>query len=240
MLKRIAPSYHGFTLIELLIVVAIIAILAAIAVPNFLEAQTRAKVSRAQADMRAIATGVEAYRVDNNSYPEGSDNPANIPQHMVDLLGPLAPGYYGFRTRGAGGLAVGRDFAGLTTPVAYLTTIPVDPFVASPGPFTYCYRNAKVKKNGWVITSPGPDIDLLATGGVGTTNTSSPVSTAVDTKVPARLADINEAEVIKFMEGPPTDPAADRAKLREYLTELSYDPSNGTASDGDLWRLGGF
>src|SRR5215210_3826948 len=60
---------EGFTLIELLIVVAIIAILAAIAVPNFLEAQTRSKVSRVKADQRSLATAIEAYYVDNNSYP---------------------------------------------------------------------------------------------------------------------------------------------------------------------------
>ena len=57
---------QAFTLIELLIVVAIIAILAAIAVPNFLEAQVRAKVSRTKADMRSIATAIESYRVDHN------------------------------------------------------------------------------------------------------------------------------------------------------------------------------
>jgi len=59
----------GFTLIELLIVVAIIAILAAIAIPNFLEAQVRSKVSRARADMRTLAGALETYMVDWNKYP---------------------------------------------------------------------------------------------------------------------------------------------------------------------------
>ena len=63
-------SKHSFTLIELLIVVAIIAILAAIAVPNFLEAQTRAKVARVKNDLRSVATAIEAYRVDTNKYPD--------------------------------------------------------------------------------------------------------------------------------------------------------------------------
>ena len=62
-------SEQAFTLIELLIVVAIIAILAAIAVPNFLEAQVRAKVSRTKSDFRSLATALEDYHVDNGNYP---------------------------------------------------------------------------------------------------------------------------------------------------------------------------
>ena len=60
---------HAFTLIELLIVVAIIGILAAIAVPNFLNAQIRAKVARVHAEMKTCATAMESYRLDHNYYP---------------------------------------------------------------------------------------------------------------------------------------------------------------------------
>src|SRR5262245_10606079 len=59
----------GFTLIELLIVVAIIGIIAAIAIPNLLNAIDRSKQKRSMADMRSIGTAVEEYAIDNNFYP---------------------------------------------------------------------------------------------------------------------------------------------------------------------------
>jgi prepilin-type N-terminal cleavage/methylation domain-containing protein len=76
----------GFTLIELLIVVLIIAILAAIAVPNFLEAQVRAKVSRAKADMRTLATALEAYAADNLAYPIDVDYTMNWYYYIGDSV----------------------------------------------------------------------------------------------------------------------------------------------------------
>ncbi len=112
-----APLRRAFTLIELLIVVAIIAILAAIAVPNFLEAQTRSKVSRTRADMRTTAVALESYYVDANGYPlchtfgvAGSVagwDPAN-PEASADQLGILER---------------------LSTPIAYISqALTRDPF----------------------------------------------------------------------------------------------------------------
>jgi general secretion pathway protein G len=63
----------GFTLIELLIVVAIIGIIAAIAIPNLLNAIDRGKQKRTMADLRSIGTSVEAYSVDTNIYPTAAN-----------------------------------------------------------------------------------------------------------------------------------------------------------------------
>ena len=90
----------GFTLIELLIVVAIIGILAAIAVPNFLNAQVRAGISRVKGDFKALETALKSYMMDHNKYPPDRGGP-NV---------------------GAGDDA---SYSHLTTPIAYLSSIDV-------------------------------------------------------------------------------------------------------------------
>lgn len=93
----------AFTLIELLIVVAIIGILAAIAVPNFLNAQIRAKVSRVQADQQAYSTAMEMYSLDHaGNYPNQNDiwqltSPVSyIASLNPDPFAPAEPGRFNF------------------------------------------------------------------------------------------------------------------------------------------------
>ncbi|WP_243371820.1 prepilin-type N-terminal cleavage/methylation domain-containing protein [Geotalea sp. SG265] len=62
-------SKKGFTLIELLIVVAIIGILAAIAIPQFSAYRAKAYNSAAQSDLKNAKTGLEAFFADNQKYP---------------------------------------------------------------------------------------------------------------------------------------------------------------------------
>ena len=66
-----AGTIRGFTLIELLIVVAIIGIIAAIAIPNLMNAVDKSKQKRSMSDLRTICTAVESYAVDTANYPYG-------------------------------------------------------------------------------------------------------------------------------------------------------------------------
>lgn len=200
---------RGFTLIELLIVVAIITILALIAVPNFLEAQTRSKASRVKAEFRTLATALEAYFTDNNAYPYGVFSP---PQQK--------------------GPASLENYVPLTTPVAYLTHLPInEPFTPDSGflqpdgtwvprPWGHDYYfywrldgpfvkffNLPQTKSAWLLRSVGVD---------------------------------------RRAEGKLIDAVCNSAVTGEFVTpegwqgvNMIYDPSNGTVSRGDIARVGG-
>ena len=99
----------GFTLIELLIVIAIILILIAIALPNFLEAQIRARVTKSNGEIRTYITALESYFIDWNVFPNDHDSRWGTP------FGPNNQ----------------DGFTKLTTPIQYLRDLPFDPFGAN-------------------------------------------------------------------------------------------------------------
>lgn len=209
--------YRGFTLIELLIVVAIIAILAAIAVPNFLEAQTRAKVSRAKADMRSLSTAIETYVVDYNTYLY-----CNLPANAL-------------RTRGRP--ASKETFERLTTPIAYLSGIEAftDPFKpkgiyeqswTTPGPFPkkFDQDSARIYYYNARNNSPGGNArwdELIKKG------EPKPLWYFMESSGPDGYRH-NMASALNFDGIQDSD-----------LPEAMYDATNGTASRGSMWRGGG-
>jgi len=200
--------FSAFTLIELLIVVAIIAILAAIAVPNFLEAQTRAKVSRVKTDLRCLATGIEAYAADNNKYPD------------VDASVLVPPIKYGSEY-------CRRVFVILSTPVAYLANASlrdafyVRPTVADPGVFLG-YANC---------VEMAPSLPAL---GISSTEKQMAIfvmhrwlvqSIGPDGLPFAMMNTADQNFMLAFLA------LTDRTDLSYF-----YDPSNGTVSVGDIVR----
>ena len=190
---------NAFTLIELLIVVAIIAILAAIAVPNFLEAQVRSKVSRVKSDLRTIATGVESYAVDNNRIPRM-----------------LHTGYYS-DTYYYGGVShdvYGCLWQGLTTPIAYLTSVEwIDPFQIASNAFRlderfYTYQDIRAY--------------------LDRNSTSLFWNAALNFYGSFRTGSVGPDRSFQH----PPAPAAPF----QYSGSLCYDPTNGTVSYGNIWR----
>lgn len=194
---------YAFTLIELLIVVAIIAILALIAVPNFLEAQTRSKVSRVKADMRSVAVALESYAVDHNAYPKSLRQVGQTRKWM---------------------------YRQLTTPIAYITSAPPDPFNVSEAdpdnrvfPFwTSDSFEISTQSYGIILSEVLPNVALGAT---------PPYLT---TKKFWVLLSYSPDQDFDCMDNPK---GAIRNTANGWPQPIQeYDPSNGTISDGDVFK----
>ena len=195
----------SFTLIELLIVVAIIAILSAIAVPNFLEAQTRSKVSRVHADTRSIATAIEMYCTDHNTYPPGYKT---APRYGLDVLtSPIAYMSKGkirdpFKPPG-----FGADKSSLTYELMNRDNMIIE---KDGGPYTVdptLVSNQSTIGTWWWVASRGPNL----------TFGFKPSDPEFNIKERFYYAD--------------SDPVG--------LLAVMYDPSNGTVSNGNVYRAGG-
>jgi len=215
----------GFTLIELLIVVAIIAILAAIAVPNFLEAQTRSKVSRTKADMRSASTAMESYAVDNNAYP------------LCHTFG-IAGSEFGWDPTNPSPTSQNAGILEhLSTPVAYMTQALVrDPFSVM---FRYSASTAAALAASTKVSVPGTDAAGRLNSYIYQSwdgNDRRLVPGGITTP-PARAWLLHSA-------GP--DSAYHNlggVLAQDYVIDgpilLMYDPTNGTISFGSIYRTGG-
>ena len=82
MLNKLNKNRGGFTLVEIMIVVAIIALLAAIAVPGFLRARKRSQASRVINDLRLIDSAVDQYAIENNKTTGTNVNTADWTVYM--------------------------------------------------------------------------------------------------------------------------------------------------------------
>jgi type IV pilus assembly protein PilA len=118
-MMRILRKEKGFTLIELMIVVAIIGILAAIAIPNFLRFQAKSKQSEAKTNLGALGTTAEAYRAEFDHYRAAWNDLGWSPQ------GSTRYSYYYRGTDGGGALTSAGSFGAPGKPAA--PCVPADP-----------------------------------------------------------------------------------------------------------------
>lgn len=212
------PLQMGFTLIELLIVIAIILILIAIALPNFLEAQIRAKYTRAQGELRSLMIAIESYQVDHNGH---------YPVDCSEAGSPFSPSPVGQDQDGMDFFS----FMAVTTPVVYIKEVPqdyfqegnpIDPIPAQNGvPYlTYNYHETWSLKQNFA--------NGIGAGNIGAILERFGIRWVVFGIGPDQAWQIETMSHPDAIESVLTSKAGGSA--------YSYSPTNGTKSLGDILR----
>ncbi|MCA9437110.1 MAG: prepilin-type N-terminal cleavage/methylation domain-containing protein [Candidatus Omnitrophica bacterium] len=257
----------GFTLIELLIVIAIILILIAIALPNFLEAQIRARVTKANGELRSIATALFDYNTalisasKEGVFPPAGNvaqagwtawtnsavftpNGPNNNRHACSIIW-VDRSFYSMKDDASGNDAPQPpqgtqhyDLRVMTSPIEAITGVPNDPFKNNGG-FTaqYDYFGLDLRDT-FVLRSLGPD-GIAAVGcEVGGFDCACAEASC--------LVFGNAGKDRPTLSGRKFDPATDTVfgcdgcgTLSEALRvgSVVYSPTNGTKSDGDIFRF---
>lgn len=190
---------RAFTFVEIMLVGTIIAVLAAIAVPNFIEAQTRAEVARSKSELTSLKMGIESYRLEYRGYP------------LNQKTGEFSK----------------DDLRVLTTPLAFLPTLPLDTM-----------RRRRTRSERVVDRTPRP---------FGYLNLKQ-----LDPEGSARLHDAawdmkgGLLDALIWGHGPHLDTPAFPPELKDSENPMQvlskslipYDPSNGTIALGHVfWRI---
>lgn len=206
----------GFTLIELLIVIAIILILISIALPNFLEAQVRAKVAKARGEMKSLVTATEAYKNDwGMREPKTDFEPVNRPPFGYSE-------WWGFASHL------------LTTPVKFIASQPIDAFGD-----TYTLGFWTSNLHGHSSEAPYTVIRLTYgchawTIGAQISNNATVVKAAGgSTPIPRDFVEgCRKSGYIYYSS------SADRIDSTVWIAPAFYSPTNGTNSFGDMYEFG--
>lgn len=180
-------KFFRLALIVVLVTIAVVLVLAAIAIPNFLKAKIRSDIYKTVVDFRSIELAIGAYKEVNGAYPamhpleDFCDNRDSLQEAGGIEYYTIEPG--------------DESLEGITTPFEYVPYIFNDFFSDRKHPWPYAYY---ANDDFWVVFSPGPDRDYDLGYDIHLTGTPE--------------------------------------EIRENLISVTYDPTNGTKSSGDIWR----
>ena len=222
--SRLYLTHRGFTLIELLIVIAIILILIAIALPNFLAAQTRSKVAKVMAEMRTVASAMNHYFTDYNIFPNPY-YPFRMPPKQSGVLHKESFLWIVGVDSNPGGRwnaerQVGRQ---MTTPNLYLSEIPVDPF------WSETFQKTIIGDDG-ITYGEIDDMKISACSNLYYSRGNNILrwGTNLPNNYPTFVADF-----MLHTPGPNL-----RIEQGSFSRHAFYDPTNGVGSDGDIYFIG--